>query len=368
MFNRIITLIIKEFWAIWRDPQSRSVLIIPPIMQLLVYSYAATLEVKNVPIGIINEDNGIISRRIIQNFQGSDTFSDIYYLQNNQLKNFIDTQKGLVVVRFGEDFSRKVLNNQTSNLQVIIDGRKSNTALILSGYISEIINNYNLEYAGQNNKFSTKALITTRHWFNPNLEYRWFMVPALLALISLILGLVVTGLSIARERELGTFEQLLVSPIQPWEILIGKTVPGLFLGIAEATFLFLIIVFILKIPFTGSVILLYISLFVFLLSVLSVGLFISSMSKTQQQAILGTFIFMPPAMMLSGFATPIENMPMWLQNLTYINPLRYFLVIVRGLFLKDIPTEVVLANLLPLIVISVFAMTGSALFFRRRLE
>jgi len=368
MFNRIITLIIKELLSVWRDKKSRMILIVPPIMQLLVYSYAATLEVNNVSIGIINEDNGIISRHIEDRFYGSKTFSQIYHLNNAEAKNFIDTQKGLLIVHFKQDFTKKILAKKSGNIQVIIDGRKSNSAQIVMGYVSQIISQFNLDYMNQNNMPKQGSIIISRYWFNPNLEYKWFMVPALLATISLIMGMVVTGLSVARERELGTFDQLLVSPIQPWEILIGKTVPGLIIGITEATFLFLIIIFILKIPFTGSIFLLYISLFVFLLSVLGFGLFISSIAKTQQQAILGSFIFMAPAMLLSGFATPIENMPGWLQPITLINPLRYFLFIIRGLFLKDIPKEVIMANLWPLLAISLVTLTGAALLFKRRLE
>jgi len=369
MFNRIITLIIKELLTVWRDKKSRMILIVPPILQLIVYSYAATLEIKNVPIGIINEDTGIISRHIEDRFYGSNTFSKIYQLQHKDAKNFIDTQKGLLIIHFAQDFSKKILNNEPGNIQVILDGRKSNSAQIVMGYVSEILNQYNLDYMNQNNlPKQQSSIIITRNWFNPNLEFKWFMVPALMATISLIMGMVITGLSIARERELGTFDQLLVSPIHPFEILIGKTLPGLIIGLAEATILFLIIIFILKIPFTGSIFLLYLSLCIFLLSVLGVGLFISSLAKTQQQAFLGAFIFMPPAILLSGFATPIENMPSWLQPITLIDPLRYFMFILRGLFLKDMPADIVMTNLLPLLTISIVTLTGSVLFFRRRLE
>jgi len=368
MLNRIISLIIKELLSVWRDKKSRMILIVPPILQLLVFSFAATLEVSNVSIGIINEDNGIISKRIEDRLIGTNIFSKIYHLQNKDAESFIDTEKGLVIIHFNQDFSRKVLNKETGNIQVIIDGRRSNSAQIVMGYISQIINQYNLDYMVQNNIQKSNSIVITRHWFNHNLEFRWFMVPALMAIISLMMGIVVTGLSIARERELGTFDQLMVSPIQPFEILIGKTVPGLIIGLAEATFLFLIIIFILQIPFRGSLLLLYISLFIFICSVLGFGLFISSISKTQQQAILGAFLFMPPAILLSGFATPIENMPSWLQPITLINPLRYFMAILRGLFFKDIPVEVVMTNLWPLIIISIITLTGASWFFKRRLE
>ena len=369
MIHRIISLIIKELLEVWRDNKSRLVIILPPLSQLLIFSYTATLEVTNISLGIFNEDSGIISTQIIDRFVGSKTFDKLHYIySNDEIKEYIDTQKVFIVVHFNQDFSQKVLNNQEARIQVILDGRKSNTAQIVLGYISQIINKYNQEYMTINNLKKPNSIVVTRHWFNPNLEYTWFTIPGLLAIISLTMGIVITGLTVARERELGTFDQLMVSPLQPFEILIGKTVPGLIIGIIEATIMFLIVTLILGVPFTGSIFLLYFSMFIFLLSVIGFGLFISSISKTQQQAILGSFLFMPPAILLSGFTTPIENMPEWLQPVTIINPLRYFLVILRGLFLKDIPTEVVIANLWPLVIISSITLVGAVWFFKRRLE
>lgn len=184
----------------------------------------------------------------------------------------------------------------------------------------------------------------------------------------MLIGLTVTGLSVARERELGTFDQLLVSPLQPVEILIGKTIPGIFIGLIEGSIIVAAAVWIFKIPFTGSIFLLYLSMFVFVLAIIGVGLFVSSLSKTQQQAILGSFVFMVPAVTLSGYATPIENMPEWLQYATLINPLRYYLVIAKGLFLKDMPASIVFDNIWPMLLIALFNLTCAAWFFRRRLE
>jgi len=368
MLNRINTLIVKELLAVWRDKATRMVLIVPPIIQLLIFAFAATLEVSNTTLGIVNHDHGIISKRIEDKLMRTDVFSKIYHLNDSEVNDFINMEKGLVVIRFDQAFSEKVLNKKEGKVQVIVDGRKSNSAQIVEGYIAQIINQYSLEYMTHNNLHNTSNIIITRNWFNPNLENKWFIVPALIAIISLMMCIVVTGLSVAREKELGTFEQLLVSPIQPLEILIGKTVPGLIIGLAEATFLFLITILVFRIPFRGSILLFYFNLVIFLFSVLGVGLFISSLAKTQQQAILGAFIFMAPAILLSGFATPIENMPAWLQPITAFNPLRYFMFILRGLFLKDIPIAVVAANLLPLVVISILMLTGAACFFRRRLK
>ena len=207
-----------------------------------------------------------------------------------------------------------------------------------------------------------------RNWFNPNLIFQWFMVPNLIASIALLIGLVVTALSIARERELGTFDQLMVSPLRTHEILLGKLIPPMMIGVFHITLYVVAAVFIFGVPLRGSLLLLYGSALVYLAAVTGVGLFISAMSMTQQQAILGGFLFMVPAILLSGFATPIENMPDWLQPVTLLNPLRYFLVIVKGVLLKDIPAGEVLHNTVPLGLIAVVTLGAAAWLFRRRLE
>src|SRR5262245_29029973 len=206
-----------------------------------------------------------------------------------------------------------------------------------------------------------------RHWFNPNLDYVWYTVPSLIAVISLLIGVILTALSVARERELGTFDQLMVSPLRTHEILIGKTVPPLMIGLVHATVYVLAALFVFEVPLRGSLLLLYPSLIVYLAAVIGVGLFISSLSTTQQQAILGAFLFAAPAILLSGFATPIENMPAWLQPLTMVNPLRHFLVVVKGVFLKGLPASEILRNTIPLIVIALVTLTAAAWLFRRRI-
>jgi ABC-2 type transport system permease protein len=210
--------------------------------------------------------------------------------------------------------------------------------------------------------------LVVRNWFNPNLEYVWYTVPSLVAVISLLIGLIVTALSVARERELGTFDQMMVSPLRTHEILIGKMTPPLLIGLAHATLYILVAIFIFGVPLRGSLFLLYPSLVVYLAAVIGIGLFISSLSTTQQQAILGAFLFGAPAILLSGFATPIENMPDWLQPLTMINPLRHFLVVVKGVFLKGLPAGEVFLNTVPLVLIALATLTAAAWLFRRRME
>lgn len=369
MIVRILTLIYKEILAVWRDKRSRFVLIIPPILQLAIFAFAGTLDVKNVSLAILNYDSGAESFELIQRFRGSPIFTKIIYLQSlSDIKKVIDNQQAMMVIHINAQFSRRLKAEQSVDIQLILDGRKSNTAQIIQGYALNIINQYSRDFAARINLKQQNTEIFPRNWFNPNLLYYWFNVPNLSGLLSMLIGLTISALSVARERELGTFDQLLVSPLQPIEILIGKTIPALMIGLLEGTIIVIAAIFIFHIPFTGSLLLLYLSMFVFLSSIVGVGLFISSLCMTQQQAILGTFIFMTPAVLLSGYATPIENIPYWLQQITLLNPLRYYLVIAKGIFLKDMPAYIVFENIWPMILIACFTLTGAAWFFRERLE
>jgi ABC-2 type transport system permease protein len=370
MLNRIKALIIKELLTVLRDKKTRMLLLVPPLLMMVLFANAVTLEVKNVSIGILNLDQGQKSRELIRRIESSPTFSRVIFLQGvSQIKNLVDSEKALVVLCIGQDFSKRILSYQSANVQVILDGRRLNAAQIVQGYISRILIQFNQELAIENPKITRPAsTLVARHWFNPNLEYIWFTIPSLVGILTMTVASNVTSLSVARERELGTFDQLLVSPLRPIEILIGKTVPAIILGTIEGTLMMLAGVFIFKIPFTGSILWLYISMLVFLMSITGIGLFISSLAKTQQQAVLGSFMFSNPAITLSGYAAPIENMPPWLQTITYINPLRYFMVILKGSFLKNMPAEVIFANTWPMALIALFTLTGAGWFFNRRLE
>ncbi|MBS0624566.1 MAG: ABC transporter permease [Verrucomicrobia bacterium] len=365
--NRIFSLIIKELIAVWRDKKSRFILIFPPLWQLFIFAFAATLDVQNVTIGIINRDNGEQGFELVQRIVGSPTFSHVVYLSSvEESTPFIDNQKGPLVISIDEEFSRKLNSRSQATVQMILDGRKSNTAQVVAGYITTIVNRFALDFTNKENIHLEKIELFPRNWFNPNLLYYWFTVPGLLAVLTMVEALLITGLSVARERELGTFDQLLVSPLVPSEILIGKTIPSILIGLAEGTIIVLAILFIFRIPFEGSLLLLYFSMFIYVTAITGVGLFISALCSTQQQAILGAFIFLTPSILLSGFATPIENMPTWLQYATYLNPTRYFMYISRGIFLKAIPPEAILQNTLPLCLIALFNLAAAARFFRRR--
>jgi ABC-2 type transport system permease protein len=369
MWHRILALIIKEFFIVWRDKRSRFVLVVPPLVQLFIFSFAATLDVKDVPIGILNLDNGERGIELVSRFQGAPFFSRIAFLNGvEEIAPFIDTMQGIMVVMLDQQFSRNLDAKKPADVMLILDGRRSNSAQIIAGYTAKIVNQYNDDFARVARIQQQNTTLVTRNWFNPNLLYYWFNIPSLSGILTLMIGLVVTSLSIAREKEIGTFDQLLVSPLSPFEILVGKTVPAILIGVIEATVILVIGTLVLQVPFRGSLLLFYVSVFVFVTSIVGVGLFISSIAQTQQQAVLGSFVFMSPAVMLSGFATPIENMPTWLQPITYLIPLRYYLVIARGLFLKDIPAHIVWQNVWPMAVIGIFTLLTAGYFFRRRLE
>ncbi len=369
MWQRVHTLVLKELLAVWSDPRSRVVLIVPPIVQMLVFSFAATQEIKNVRLAVLNRDWGTASRDLIEGFEGSPYFSEVRHLRaESEIAQAIDSRSVLMVLHIQSDFSRRVASGGPAAVQLILDGRRSNGAQLVAGYASAIIERYNAELALVERGHRPPSAVVARTWFNPNHEGTWHSVPALVAILTTVMGFVVTALSVARERELGTFEQLLVSPLSPLEIILGKTLPALVIGIGEASGMVLVGVFVFRVPFHGSIALFYLSLVVYLLAVIGAGLFISSLVKTQQHAILGAFVFIQPAVLLSGVASHIENMPDWLQWITLANPIRYFMVIVKGLFLKDIPTAVVLRNLWPMAIIAVVTLSAATWLFRKRME
>lgn len=369
MIHRIISLVIKELLNVWRDKKSRVSILIPPVVQLLIFTFSATLDVENASIGVLNRDSGKQSFELVQRFRGSPTFSRITTLEAvEEIAPFIDNQKGVMVVSIDEQFSREIENGRPGTVQLIFDGRRSNTAQIVAGYANNIIARFNADFTILNEIHQQNAALFPYNWYNPNILYYWYNVPCLVVIISMLTCLIVTSISVARERELGTFDQLLVSPLVPIEILIGKIVPGIIVGMLEGTIILTVGILVFQVPFTGSLLLLYLTLFIFVSAISGVGLFISSLSSTQQQAMMGIFVFMTPAILLSGFATPIENMPAWLQPATYLFPVRYMLVISKGIFLKAMPAWIVLNQTWPMIVIAFFTQMGAALSFRRKLE
>jgi ABC-2 type transport system permease protein len=369
MWRRVIALMIKEFLALLKDKRSRTVLIAPPLMQLIVFGYAATFDLNRVPYAVYNEDPGVASREMLAHFSGSSTFHLVAELHNeDQIGPMVANKQALLVLHVSRHFTRDLLLQRPAPLQVIVDGRDSNTALILIGYVRAIITTFNREWAAQHGQPPPPSRLELQAWFNPNLESRWFIVPGIVGLLTLVVTLLVTALSVAREREAGTFDQLLVTPLRPVEILLGKSLPGFIVGLLEGSLIILLAVFWFQVPLRGSLPALYTGLFLFLLSAIGVGLMISSMALTQQQGLFGAFLFLVPAIILSGFATPIANMPPLVQKLTLLNPMRYFLVILRGVFLEGASMRLLWPHYWPMAVIGLLNLTLAARLFRHRLH
>lgn len=364
---RLRALIVKELLAAFRDPRARFALVAPPIVQFFLFAYAATLEVSNVPIGVLNQDWGAASTQLISYFERASVFSEIRrYASPAEAEAAIDRQDVMVVVEIGQDFSRALASHQTPTVQVLLDGRKSNSAQLVNSYIGTIVAQFGADLSLGTAKAPPTSEVIARSWYNPNRDFQTAMVPTLIGSLSMSTVLMIVGMSVARERELGTFEQLLVSPLQPLEIVAGKAVPGLIVGLGQGLVIALIVHFVFGIPLTGSPLVLAGGLFVFLLSIIGVALFISSLVANQQQAMMGIMVFMMPAMMLSGFTAPVQNMPTWLQPVALANPLTHFIVIIRGVFLRDMPFWLVVQRIWPMALIAAVTLSVATWLFRRR--
>ena len=368
MHDRLIRLraqIIKELLCLLRDPKNRMVLIGPPLIQLLVFSFAMTLEVKHIDIALLNRDSGGAAVELIQQIQSADLVEHIRVASSEaELAEMIDTQQAMAGVVIPETFSRDIAQGKSGTAQVIIDGRKANAGQIALGYLQTITGNV----AKTLRPTRGGEPASVRHWFNPNLIYLWYVEPSLSGILVTLIALMVTALSIARERELGTFDQLLVSPCTPTEIIVAKAIPAFLVSIVLALVMMGAGVFIYCIPFTGSFGLLFLCLMLFILSLVGIGLMLSSICSTQQQAILGTFAVVVPAIILSGFATPVENMPLALQWLAQCIPLTHYLIILQGSFLKALPAADVFASAWPMAVIAAVTLTLATLLVRSKLQ
>jgi ABC-2 type transport system permease protein len=368
MFRRIRALMVKEFLALLKDQRSRTVVFVPPLLQLLVFGYAATFDLNRVPFAVYNEDGGPASRDLVAQFNGSANFRQVAVLTHEeQIPRQVDGRRVLLVLHIGPNFGRELLSGRSGAVQVIVDGRNSNTAAILLNYVNTIVAAFNAQWQQRTGGAAAVARLETRAWFNPNLLSRWFVVPGIVGLLTLVVTTLVTALSVAREREQGTFDQLLVTPFRPVEILIGKALPGFLIGIFEATLIIVIATLWFQIPLRGGLLTLYTGLLCFLLSTIGMGLMISSLAVTQQQGLLGAFLFLVPSIILSGFATPIANMPHWVQQITYVNPMRYFLVILRGVFLEGTPFHLLIGQFWPMAVIGIANLALAGYLFRHRL-
>lgn len=368
MLQHILALALKEFLALLRDPRSRFVLIGPPIFQLIIFGYAASFDLDHVPVAIYNQDTGAAARELVSRIAGSPHFDVTAHLEHDsQIPPLIDNKDVLLALHIGPRFSAHLSQGKSAALQLILDGRNSNTALLALNYLRSIVLDYNQQQAAKHGQTGPPVKLSMRAWYNEDLNSHWFIIPGIVGLLTLVVTLVVTALSVAREREQGTFDQLLVTPLRPTAILVGKSIPGLVIGVIEASFIIVVAILWFDIPLRGSVGALYLGLLLFLFSAVGLGLMISAISVTQQQAVLGAFLFLVPAVILSGFATPIANMPELVQDLTYANPMRYFLIILRGVFLEGDTYTHLIHQYWPMAIIAAVNLTLAGWLFRHRM-
>lgn len=367
--TRIKALIKKEFLTIFKDPKNRALIIMPPVLQLLVFAHAITLEVKNIDISVLDYSNSQHSRELTSRFYNSKWFRKIYYPKTiKELKDDIDLKKSQLGIIIQNDFVRNINSNSKNEVLIIADGRQTNSAALASNYASTIISDYSRELDKLKGINNPSINVIVRNWYNPNIEYKWFLTVSLIVMLALVLSLLLSSLSIARERELGTFNQLMVSPLSIDEILFSKTIPPLLTAFFSSIVITLIIVFAFKVPFNGSILIYLVAMFISLFSIIGVGLFISSLSYTQQQAILGVFVFQTPAVLLSGFVSPIEDMPPFFQYISSLNPVRYYMLIIKGIYFKNMDIIVVVQNLIPLILIAFLTLTVARFSFKFQAE
>ena len=353
---RIKMLIRKEFLSTVKDPRTRAILIAPVIVQSMLFGYAATFNLEKVPYALLDLNRSETSTNFIAKLEGGGVFQRVKNLGNsNEIAAAIDSGEALMVITIAQNFESEILQNRSGKIQVITDGRNTMTASVASGYLGRIVDEFN--GAG-------KISLDVIAWFNENLITRWNFLPGLMGLLSLIQVMLLAGLSVAREREQGTFDQLLVTPLSPFQILIGKAVIPVVIGIFQATLVFLICRNVFEIPFNGSLPPLYLTLLIFTLSCTGIGLSISAISSSMQQVMVYCFVLILPMVLLSGFATPVANMPEFLQILTYADPLRFALDSFRRIYLEGCTISDVAFNFLPMLTVAAITLPVAAYLFR----
>jgi ABC-2 type transport system permease protein len=360
---QILVLCRKELLAILKDPSSRAILFAPALVQSLLFGYGATFDLTNVPYAVVDESGGAASTELLARLDGTGVFKRAVTLTSTtQIGPAIDSGDVLLALSFPSDFETRLASGSDAPLQVVLDGRNSTTAGAAAAYVGSIIASYN-----ESRGAASPITIERRAWFNPNLESRWNVMPALIATLSMLQTLLLAALSVAREREQGTFDQLLVTPLEPFQILVGKAVPAVVIGLIQSTIIFAVIRFWFRIPMQGSIALLYFGLLTFTGAAVGLGLSISALSLNMQQAMLYSFMTIMPLTLLSGLLTPVRNMPKVLQIVTYANPLRFGIDIVRRVYLEGAGFNDVAFDFVPLLAIATVSLPLAAWLFRNRL-
>ena len=373
--RRIIRIFKKEWTQTLRNRQLLPLLIVAPIFQLLLFGYAVSTDVNHIATAVLDEDRTEASRTLIEQFVRANNFDYTAYLTSpKEIATWLDTGRAQLVLRIPRGFSADLLASRTAHIQTILDGTDSMTARIIAGYVTGVLQRYDAGVTAERVMRMRESLPQipmldprVRVWFNPELKSVYFMVPGVLALILLLVTMMMTSLALVREKEIGTLEQLVVTPITPGELMLGKTLPFLIFGLMDMVGVLLVAMFWFHVYVAGSVALLFVLAMLFILTSLGLGIFISTVSKTQYEAMLTSFFFLMPSILLSGFMFPIDNMPRAIQYITYAIPLRYFLEIVRGIFLRGTTLQWLLPQVLALAAFAIGILTLSTLRFSKRL-
>jgi ABC-2 type transport system permease protein len=375
MLRRLRHLIRKEFIQVLRDKKLRLFIFLPPIIQLIAYGYAINFDIKQVPTAIYDQDHSAESRRLISRFASSEYFALKYFIQTEEeLRRLIDDNRVTMALRLPHDFARLLKSSQTAPVQVIVDATDSNAALIVGRYAMNVISEFSLEVMqerlarlGAVQGLNIPVVVENRAWFNANLSSRYSFVPGVIAMVVMLVSLMLTALAVVREKEIGTMEQILVSPIRPVEFMLGKTIPFIVISLLDMVLVILVGVFWFEVPLRGSLVILFLGAITFLFNSVGLGLFISTVSSTQQQAMMAGTFFFTPAILLSGLIFPIPNMPLFFQYLTYLNPLRYFVVVVQGIFLRGDGLAILWPQMAGMTILGLALLALSVLRFRKRL-
>jgi len=377
MFGRLKQMLIKEFIQVLRDKRTRVILIVPPILQMLIFGYAATYEIRHVPTVVLDQDHSQESRDLISRFTSSPYFTVEQQLTDSrQIRDQIDSGDATVGLEIDAGFAEKLRSGQTAPLQVIVDATNSNTALIASSYVTQIALGFAQDAQQDRIDRIAPQLVTQmpsvvldqRPWYNPNLSSRWFFVPGVIGTLTVVLVITLTAFAVVREREIGTLEQIMVTPIRPVEFILGKTLPAFLIGLLDVSLIAVVGTFWFQVPFRGHLSVLFTGAVLFLLCMLGVGLLISTISSTQQQAMVTAFFFIMPAIVFSGFGFPIATMPPWLQYCTYLSPLRYFLIVLRGTYLKGVGMDILWPQMAAMGGLGVGLLTIAILRFHKALD
>ncbi len=366
---RIVALTHKELLAVLKDRRALLSLLLPVLLQTMVFGYAASYDLNRVPYVLWSRDQGEAATALLARFDGTGIFQRVGTVERERdLRAAIDDRRALLAIGIPADFTRRLAAGRSADVQLIADGRNSNTASTALGYAQTVIGAFNAHWRAAHGEFGPPARLTARAWYNPNLLSRWDMVPGLIGTLTLLQTMLLAAMSVAREREQGTFDQLLVTPIRPAEIMAGKALPAMLIGIAQATGVLLVAQLWFRIPFEGSFAVLYGGLVVFVLAAVGIGLVLSALSYTMQQAMLYSFLLLMPFTLLSGLTTPIANMPRVLQDFTLIDPLRYAINIAQRVYLEGAGVKLLLPELWPLALIATVTLSAASWMFRHRLQ